>query len=107
MKPIDYRNATFDSIKGLIVGQRLRVYDGYRGHGPCTTRELSQLLQMSVLSVRPRTVELVELDLLVCVARGKEDGHEGVYAVVPWDLARNVFEDKKKEATHYEQRQLL
>ena len=117
MKPIDYRNATFDAIRACLTGQRLRVYDGYRAHGPCTTRELSQFIQISILSVRPRTTELVDLDLVKCLPRrsalAKEgiapgaDPHEGVYAAVPEAAARESFEIKKKETTHHEQMQLL
>jgi len=57
MKPIDYRNTTFDAIQAYLTGQRMRVYDGYRAHGPCTTRELASHIQISILSVRPRTTE--------------------------------------------------
>ena len=104
MKPIDYRNTTFDAIRAYLTGQRLKVYDGYRQHGPCTTRELSQFIQTSILSVRPRTTELVDLDLVICVAPGA-DPHEGVYAAVPEATARENFETKKTEATHHEQMQ--
>ena len=105
MHPIDYRNATFETIKCYLAGQRLQVYEGYRAHGPCTTRELSQLIQISILSVRPRTTELVDLDLVVCIAPGT-DPHEGVYAAVSEYTARESFETKKREATHHEQMQL-
>jgi hypothetical protein len=104
MKPINYRNATFETIQAHITGQRMRVYDGYRIHGPCTTRELSNFLQMSILSVRPRTTELVELDLVICIA-GK-DPREGFYMVRTEAEARDIFENKKREAIHYEQGQL-
>jgi hypothetical protein len=106
MQPIDYRNATFETIKCYLAGQRMQVYEGYRVHGPCTTRELSQRIQMSILSLRPRTTELVELGFLTCVGPAP-DPHEGIYMILPYEKVLKNFENKKREAIHAEQMQLF
>lgn len=80
MKPIDLRNATFADLQGRIAGQRAAVLEAWRVHGPATTAELSRLSGISILTLRPRTTELVQLGYVVLSAEGKH-AHEGVYRI--------------------------
>jgi len=78
MKPVDFRNANFAALRDGMARQRLRVYRAWQAHGPATTSELARESGISILSLRPRTTELLELGLLR-VARVKD--REGVYTV--------------------------
>jgi len=84
MKPVDFRNANFAALRDGMARQRLRVYRAWQAHGPATTSELARESGISILSLRPRTTELLELGLLR-VARVKDQelhvGREGVYTV--------------------------
>jgi len=81
MKSTDFRNATFESIRKDLEGLRLQVYEAWVQHGPCTTRQLAQRCGVDLLTVRPRTTELIQLGLLEpCNDRPQNiDGHEGFY----------------------------
>jgi hypothetical protein len=103
MQACDCRSLTFEAVKARLAGQRLRVYDGYRIHGPCTTRVLSGLLQLSILSVRPRTTELLQIGFLAYIGR---EGSEGIYIAISELEARKLFERKQEEVQPYEQPQL-
>ncbi len=78
MSPIDFRNATFASLRARVSRQRRQVYEAWLRHGPCTTSELSQRSGLHILSLRPRTTELVQLGF-VCLARHQPRAGEGVY----------------------------
>lgn len=80
MKPVDFRNATFDSLAALITGQRQRVFDAWGKHGPCTTRDLAARSGIDLLNVRPRTNELVLLGFVRLHERQPTKG-EGTYRV--------------------------
>lgn len=83
------RDLTWADVRSRVHGQREAVYKGWLMHGPCTTRELAQRLGMEILSVRPRTTELCELGLVQAVDLR---GHEGVYAAIDFETARQSFE---------------
>lgn len=100
MKAIDFRNATFESIRKDLEGLRLQVYEAWMKHGPCTTRQLAQHCGIDLLTVRPRTTELVQLGLLEpCEARPENiDPHEGVYRPTlreQWNQFREHFVSKQ------------
>ena len=40
MKPVDFRNATFDSMHDRLAGQREQVFAAWMGFGPGTTAEV-------------------------------------------------------------------
>jgi len=61
MKPIDFRNETFASLKSRLTGQRERVWIAWIAHGPATTTECARRSQISILTLRPRTTELYQL----------------------------------------------
>lgn len=95
MSPIDIRNTNFKAIKGQLHAGRLQVWEGFRTHGPCTTSALSVRIGMSILTVRPRTTELINLGFVVLQERA---GNEGVYAALSEDKARELFEERQAEA---------
>ncbi len=95
MKPIDFRNATWQEIQGKLSGQRRLIYEAWLLHGPCTTRELAHKSGLSILTVRPRTTELFQLMLLDLT--GDKDGHEGRYHAVHVDVARQRFENSAEK----------
>ena len=105
MHTCDISKLTFDAVKASLTGRRLRVYDGFRIHGPCTTRELSDLIQLSILSVRPRATELLQLGLITCVGCSKT-APEGLYIAIAETQARELFAQKHKESIEYAQPQL-
>lgn len=67
VKSIDFRNATFESLRGQLDGLRAAVYEAWVKHGPTTTRQLARLCEIDLLTLRPRTTELVQIGLVeVC-----------------------------------------
>jgi len=87
MKPIDFRNATYEEIRKLIVAQRSAVWIAWITHGPATTRQAAQASGIDLLTFRPRTTELYQLGG-VCLAEDAEtrrhgdaekDKSEGIY----------------------------
>jgi DNA-binding Lrp family transcriptional regulator len=91
MKTIDYRNATFASIQASLSGIREQVYHAFTKHGPGTTREISIKAGISILTLRPRTTELVQLGFIE-VLGGSDDGREAVYIAVSVSLVQERFE---------------
>ncbi len=79
MQPIDFRDFTFGDLKARgLDGLRGRVLGAWGTHGPCTTRQLATLAGIDLLSLRPRTTELVELGL-VRLAEVQPVKGEGTY----------------------------
>jgi hypothetical protein len=95
MKPIDYRNATFAEIQDRIAGDRLRVLEAWRMHGPCTTEDLAVRSGIPILTLRPRTTELGQLGFLVLMAGGKRGG---VYRAASADEALSYFHEQQGAA---------
>ena len=80
MKPVDFRNETFATIQNRIAGSRAAVYGAWAKHGPCTTEQLAGRSGLSILSLRPRTTELVQLGF-ICLAETQDAAGSGVYRV--------------------------
>lgn len=97
MKPIDFRNETWDQIQGRLEGLRRQVYRALDEAGPCTTRELAARSGIDLLNVRPRVTELVTLGL-VELANPEPGGGEGIYRAVPVLIARAQFQKRKEQA---------
>lgn len=95
MKPIDYRNATFAEIRDRIAGDRARVLEAWRVHGPCTTEDLAARSGIPILTLRPRTTELRQLGFVI-LAAGK--GHSGVYRSATADEALAFFHEQQGAA---------
>ncbi len=97
MKPVDFRNATFDTLATYIVGQRERVFKAWGMHGPCTTRELAQRSGIDVLNIRPRTTELETLGF-VRLDEKQTSKTEGRYRVSTPDELADFLADRRREA---------
>ena len=95
MKPVDYRNATFAEVQSRIEGDRARVLEAWRLHGPCTTEDLAQRSGIDLLTLRPRNTELVQLGLVI-LAGGR--ARSGVYRAATAEEAAEHFRDKQAEA---------
>ena len=95
MKPVDYRNETFDGLRNRLQGQRQRVYTDLKKYAPCTTRALAARGGMDILAVRPRMTELVDLGLAECIGG---NGGEGVYRAVDLLVAGERFDRRCREA---------
>ena len=80
MQPIDFRTATFDLLRERIAGVRWAVLSAWRQHGPCTTQQLAERSEISILSLRPRTTELFQLGF-ICLAEKQPEKSQGVYRV--------------------------
>ena len=86
MKNIDFRNATFASIRQTLNESRMQVYTAWVTYGPATTRELADKSGIDLLTLRPRTTDLCQLGLVELAV--DERSTEGVYKAVPevrWD----------------------
>lgn len=87
MKPIDFRNESFEQVRERVDGLRAMVLGAWAMHGPCTTRELADRSGISILTLRPRTTELVELGF-VRLAEHQPVKGEGTYrAATPAEAA--------------------
>lgn len=95
MKPIDYRNATFADLQTHITGDRERVLDAWKKHGPCTTEDLAQRSGISILSLRPRTTDLVKLGFVLLAGGGKRGG---VYRAAEYQELVNHFTEQQQLA---------
>ncbi len=99
MSPIDYRNATFESLRERLHGLRYLVLEAWRVHGPGTTREVAERAHMDILTFRPRTTELVQLGFVHLVDE-ERGGTEGRYEALSDEQARSIFEHRRHEAIH-------
>lgn len=82
MKSADFRNATWQEIQAKISGIRETVYRSMLLTGPGTTQEISERLNISILTVRPRVTELCQMGL-ARLADGQVSRKEGRYEAVP------------------------
>jgi hypothetical protein len=98
MKPIDFRNETFAQVQERVVGARAVVLAAFQKHGPCTTKQLAELSGLSLLTLRPRTTELVELGLVVLAEAQAEKG-EGTYRAATHSEAILFFNESRRRAT--------
>jgi len=85
-------SAVWQSLQKRLVGDRLRVYRAFETHGPCTTEALSTLIPMSILSVRPRTTELLQAGLVEIDEEASHEARCGSYRAVPLSLVRERAE---------------
>ena len=70
MKPLDFRNETFASLRERLTGLRSRVWTAWiaweitHGVAGATTREVAAASGIDILSLRPRTTELYQIGAL-------------------------------------------
>lgn len=95
MKPVDYRNENWFTIRNRLEGFRQLVYSALLQQGPCTSRELSERSELDILSVRPRLTELGELGLAECV--GGANG-EGIYRAISLADAGETWLKRRRES---------
>jgi len=95
MKPIDFRNATWNEVREQLAGRMLVVYEAWQKHGPGTTREIAERSGLDILTVRPRTTNLFALGFVHLV---EQAGHEGIYAAVPESAALEHFTQRQRDA---------
>jgi predicted ArsR family transcriptional regulator len=96
MKPIDYRNATFAQVQKTIDGKREEVLVAWQEHGPCTTEQLAERSGISILTLRPRTTELLQMGFVIHLGGVR---HAGIYRAAAAHEAEAFFQTKKREAT--------
>jgi DNA-binding transcriptional ArsR family regulator len=89
MRPIDYRNATWEELQSRVSGLRLSALAALQKHGPSTTRDLSEKSGMPILTLRPRISELVDLGLVELASDRR--GVEGVYRALSFEEAQQLF----------------
>jgi hypothetical protein len=99
MKPIDYRNDTWEMVQGrMLADERYKVWTAFRHHGPGTTREVATRSGTDLLNLRPRATELYQLGFLAVAG----EGNEGIYTALGYDQARKKFYDAKRNASGYQ-----
>ena len=101
MKPIDYRNETWEGLQERLAGLRLTAWQAWQRYGPGTTREVSARCGMDLLTFRPRTTELYQLGLLAVVP-GAEQASEGLYRALTLAEAQTAFTAAKLAAVQPE-----
>jgi hypothetical protein len=94
MKAIDYRNITWASLQGYIVGLRAEVLDAYRRYGPGTTREIAAASGIDILTLRPRVTELIQLGYLELA--NFERSKSGTYQAVSDEDRARRFETHRE-----------
>ena len=98
MKPIDFRNETFASIQNRIAGSRAAVLAAWKTHGPCTTEELAERSGLSILSLRPRTTELLDLGF-VRLNEDQAAKGEGTYRACTYSEHMAWFTEQQRAAS--------
>lgn len=86
MKPIDFRNETYETIAARLVSDRAACLAALRACGPCTTRQLAAHMGRDILNVRPRITELCQLGFVQPVDTAP--AREGTYRAIPEAEAR-------------------
>ena len=95
MKPIDLRNATWNEVREQLAGRMLVVYEAWQKHGPGTTREIAERSGLDILTVRPRTTELYQMNFIMLLG---SIGKEGIYLAVPECIALEHFTERQRAA---------
>jgi transcription initiation factor IIE alpha subunit len=72
--PAEIRNENYGHQQPGHKVMQIAVWQALQVHGPCTTRQLAERCGISILSVRPRVCELVELRMVDMVGREKREG---------------------------------
>ena len=104
MKPTDLRNETFERLQARLREDMRAVLEGYRAHGPCTTAELAEKINIGLLTVRPRTTDLVGCALVVldeAETKRRKDAEKikcGVYRAATPDEVRAALARARGEA---------
>jgi len=95
MQAIDIRDNNWKNILERVTGEREIVYRLWQEFGPATNRELAQKSSRDLLSIAPRTTELLQLGLLELIGQ-KE--HRGIYQAIDLSTAQQNFERHRAAA---------
>jgi hypothetical protein len=98
MKPIDFRNATWADLQGRLSRQRASAYGAWILQGPGTTAEVARKSGISILTLRPRTTELIQLGL-ICLADAQPRSREGVYRIRTAEEIGRWLAARREDAT--------
>lgn len=101
MKPIDYRNATWQDIRDRVDKNRREVWQSLLSRGPSTTRELAGHMRWDILNVRPRITELHQLGFVVLQeidGKVQRREHEGVYVALNEAQAMSLYKSRVQQA---------
>lgn len=93
MKPTDVRNDKWIEIADQLSARRAEVLIAWQIYGPGTTRGVAERAGIDILSVRPRTTELLSIGLIEMT--GRKDG-QGIYQVVAESVAVENFAQFQK-----------
>jgi len=75
-----------------------QTYDALALHGPHTTRELSRLSGIDLLTLRPRMTELCLMGFAECIGtEGVGHNAEGIYRAISMESARVHYEHQLAE----------
>lgn len=102
MKPIDFRNETWASIRGRVEeGLRADVLRAWQIHGPGTTEDVCARWSSdprAILSFRPRTTELYQLGFITLVD-GDASAKGGTYRARSTQEHRDWVAAQQREAS--------
>lgn len=98
MKPIDYRNESFEQVSARLGGLRATVFAAWEQYGPCSTEDLAERSGISVLTVRPRTTDLYQMGFVVLASDGPRGGHGGIYRAATYGERLAHFHAARREA---------
>jgi len=89
MTPEQLKNKTFAEIKDGLSAKRMEVYQALWKHGPCTCRELAQMMGWDLNSVAPRVSNLCRDGFAKLVAEAPNK--RGIYEAIDLDEAERNF----------------
>ena len=95
MKTTDPRDMTWDELKDELSGLRSRIWEWLRSFGPATTSQISECMEIPLLTVRPRVSELAALGFAECIGR---EGREGVYKAISMATRQARHEENLRES---------
>lgn len=99
MKPIDFRDATYATLREQLTGMRDVVFQAWIKHGPCTTEELATRAGLSILTLRPRTTELVQLGFVRLADVQPAGKGSGVYRMARSEEVLGYLREQRENAT--------
>lgn len=87
------RAQTWEEIRSTLQRRRLAAYSAWQQWGPGTTREVAEKSGIDLLTLRPRTTELLQLGFLV--ETGLTAG-QGIYQALTEDQAIHAWQQRQQ-----------
>lgn len=82
MSPTDFRDTNFTTLRSTLPAKRAAVLSAWAVYGPATTRQAAGEAGIDILTFRPRTTELEQMGLLICLGNQIENGiANGIYRI--------------------------